>query len=117
MKNQEERAAIIAMHNASNRQCDIAQVLKITPNKVYRAVKLFKELNTLQYRPRSGCPASANTSRNRSITCKRIKTNPKRSMRKMVKDLKISDRSVRRIVKNQLGYYHYKFQKFHYLTE
>ena len=71
MMNQEEHVAIIAIYNTGNRQCDIAWALEITPNKVYRAVKQFKELNTLQDRP-----TSANTSRNRSVIRKRIKRNP-----------------------------------------
>ena len=113
----EERAAIIAMYNAGNRQCEIAKTLKISPNKVYRAIKRYKELNTLMDRPRSGRPVTANTPRNRSIIRKRIARNPNRPIRKMAKDLQIGEISVRRLVKNQLEYHPYKPQKVQYLNE
>lgn len=47
---------------------------------------------------------------------KRLKRNPRRSANKMAKDLKISDRSVRRILENKLKTNPYKIQKVHQLT-
>jgi len=47
---------------------------------------------------------------------KRIEQNPRRSANQMATDLKVSDRSIRRILKNELKVKPYKFQKAHDLT-
>ena len=46
----------------------------------------------------------------------RLERNPRRSGRQMAKELKISQDSIRRILKNELKVKPYKFQKAHDLT-
>uniref|UniRef100_A0A1I7WU49 HTH psq-type domain-containing protein n=1 Tax=Heterorhabditis bacteriophora TaxID=37862 RepID=A0A1I7WU49_HETBA len=48
---------------------------------------------------------------------KKILRDNKRSMRKMASDLNISPTSMRRIVKDELGFYPYKIRQVHMLTE
>lgn len=57
------------------------------------------------------------TPANRNKIKKRIQRNPKRSMRSMARQDGIDEKSVRKMVKSQLGYHPYKIQKAHYLDE
>ncbi|GFX88823.1 uncharacterized protein TNCV_2575301 [Trichonephila clavipes] len=68
-------------------------------------------------RPESGRKCIVNTARNRKAIEKRIQRNPRVSMRQIVRDMGISDRSVRRIAKTELGLKPYKLQKSELLTE
>lgn len=71
----------------------------------------------MQDRPRIGRPVTACTPRNREVIRKRIQRNSKRSMRSMAKSLKIDEKSVRVMVKNQLKYFPYKIQEAHFLDD
>uniref|UniRef100_A0A914CDJ0 Transposase Tc1-like domain-containing protein n=1 Tax=Acrobeloides nanus TaxID=290746 RepID=A0A914CDJ0_9BILA len=67
--------------------------------------------------PRSGRPRTSRTLRLIKVVRERIRRNPRRSMRKMVKELRISEGSVRNIVKKDLRLRLYKLKKTHLLTK
>lgn len=117
MNTKEKRGAVIALKNENFTPAEIAKHLKMNLKTVYNQIKRFDELGTLEDRPKSGRPVTATTPANVQVIKKRIQRNSQLSMRKMAKDLKISPRSVRRIVKKKLNYHPYKITEGHYLTE
>ena len=117
MASQSTRAAIVELHKKKVPVGQISQLLGALQPHVSRTISRFKELGDLSDRKRAGRPATANTSRNRNIIRNRILRNPKRSMRKMGKELGISKDSVNTIIKKNLGLKSFKVQKAHVLTE
>ncbi|GFT03345.1 uncharacterized protein TNCV_2985171 [Trichonephila clavipes] len=84
---------------------------------VQQLCKNFKELGNDDQRSRSGRKLIVNASWNRMAIEKRVQRNPRVSMKQIVHDMGISDRSVRRIAKTELGLKPYKLRKFQLLTE
>ncbi|CAK9821600.1 Transposable element Tc3 transposase [Anthophora retusa] len=96
---------------------DIVRTTGFKKSTVYDAVKRFKETGGSLDRPRSGRPATAVTPENvKKVRC-RIYRNSERSMRKLAKDLKISEGSIRNIVHKKLKCYSYKINRAHFLTD
>ena len=94
------RAAVVELHLAGKEQYEIFHLLKqrqISRSLISRTVKRYKEINSLEDRPRSVA-----TPRLRKAIKSRINRNPHRSMRKMAAELQISEKTVRRVVKNDL---------------
>ena len=81
---------------------------------IFCTIKRFNETGSLLDRPRSGRPVSVSTVRMRKG---RVLQNPRRSVRKMAKELKISRGSLQNIVKKDLGLSSYKRRKVHFLTK
>ena len=99
------------------RQCDIVRQLVIPRLTVSCAIKRYQELGNSQDRPRSGRPLTAVTPEKiNKIRC-RIRKSTEQSMRKMAKDLKISEYSVLKIVKVKLGLSSYKFNRAYFLHD
>ncbi|RCN47506.1 hypothetical protein ANCCAN_06403 [Ancylostoma caninum] len=111
-----KRASIVDLHRARYAPGDIAKRLDVNPRTVRRAISLFRDTDDIIGHPRSGRPRTVVVRKNVEIIRKRITRNPKRSMRKMAEDLKISDRSVRRIVHCELNCRSYRLQKCQALT-
>lgn len=99
----EKRAAIISLFLAGKRQVDIRRTLNVSQQLVSKTIKRYKELGTAQDRPRSGRPPTADTVRHRNLIRARVRRNSHRSMRKIARDIGISEKSVRNIVHNRLG--------------
>jgi len=112
-----QREKIIALHELGKRNCEIARTLKIARSLVSRAIKRYNELGNTKDRPRGGSERTVRTSRNRKLIRERVKRNPRVSMRKISRETGISDRSVRRIVKEDLKLKPYKFHKVQLLTD
>ncbi len=117
MNNQSQHAEIIELHSRRNRICEIVRQLGIDKRTVSRIICGFRELGDLEDRPRSEWPTTADTPRNRNIIRNRIRRNPKRSMRKLARNMGIHEKSVRNIFKKKPKLYSYKVQKAHLLTE
>lgn len=111
------RSEILTLHRLGKPNCVIARMLGIARQSVSRTIKRFIELGHGGDRPRQGKPASVNTSKNRKIIKQRLMRNPKTSLRKIARETGISDRSVRRMVKNDLAFKPYKLQKVQLLTD
>ncbi|VDL76526.1 unnamed protein product [Nippostrongylus brasiliensis] len=72
---------------------------------------------TIKDRVRPGRPISAATPRLTKIVERRIQRNAKRSMRKTAPDLNVSERTIRRVVKEKMAMYPHKLRKRHGLTD
>lgn len=112
-----KRTAILELFRQGKRQCEIVRLLNVPQRTVSKAVNRFKELGHEGDRPGRGRKRSVNTNDNRKIIKKRIKRNPKRSMRKIARELGINRESVRLIAKKELGLKPYKLQKVQLLTD
>jgi inhibitor of nuclear factor kappa-B kinase subunit alpha len=117
MPTNQNREAIIALHRKGKTQKEIISALKVPQSTVSRAIKRFKELGTSEDRPRSGRPVTATTPKMVKRIRERIRRNPNRSMRKMAKQLKISEWSVRQIVHKRLRMRSYAFAAGHDLSD
>ena len=83
---------------------------------IYRTIKRYRDIGNTTDRPRSGRPVSATNIRNRKVMWSRIWRNPRRSMRKIASEIKISRESVRTIVKRDLCLFPYKRRKVHFIS-
>jgi inhibitor of nuclear factor kappa-B kinase subunit alpha len=117
ISSKEKRGAIISLYNDGKKPLFISKTLNIHRNTVYDAIKRYKELGSLEDRPRSGRPVTVATIANKEKIRKKISRNPQRSMRAMAKSMKISKDSVRKIVTTMLGHRSYKISKCHFLND
>ena len=67
-------------------------------------------------RARSGRPPTVRTPQLKKVVRERIRRDPRRLMRKIALDLKISDFSIRKVVRTDLGMRSYKI-KFIFLVD
>ncbi|GFU76421.1 paired domain-containing protein [Trichonephila clavipes] len=107
-------SSILKLFQQEKRQCEIVRLLNVPIQTVSDAICRFKELGN---DGRSGRKRNVNTSRNGKAIEKRAQRNPRVSMRQFDRDTGISDRSVRRIAKTQLGLKTYKSRKDQLLSE
>ena len=115
-----ERAAIIELFRNGNTTAQILKALNIPMkrrNFVYRTINRFRETGSLSDKPRSGRPVTATTREMKSAVRSRVWRNPRRSVRKMALELKISRGSLRRIVNRDLGLSSFKRKRVHFLTD
>ena len=108
MKDNEDRIAIIKLHNMGMKNSEIVKITEYGKMKVKRTVDRYIELGTSSDRPRSGRPSTAVTSCNVNKVRCNIRRNPERSMRQMAIHIGISEERVRHIVHNKLKMRSYK---------
>lgn len=111
------REAIISLHEAGKRQCDIVKALGVSRQLVSMAIKRYNELGHTGDRPGRGRNRTINTSRVRHIIKQRLTRNPQAKVRKISRDIGISRSTVRRIVKNNLNLRAYKLRKAQLLED
>jgi Mn-dependent DtxR family transcriptional regulator len=111
-----QRIEIIRQFERGKRVTDIAEDLGVKKPEVSRTLKRYRELGTYEDRPRNGRPRTARTPEKIRRIRDKIRRQPKRSKRKLAKQERIGRESVRRIVKNDIGY-SYKFQEAQHLDE
>ncbi len=90
--------------------------LSISESKIYRVCRRLRQGQSLDSRHRSGRPRSARTALNIKRVRKRIRRKPLRSARKIAPEFDISNRSIRRILKEDLGLRTYKKHTLHGLS-
>ena len=115
-----ERLTIIELYRKGKDQSEILKILNIPKTRrkfVYRTINRYKDTGSVSDKPRSGRPASVTTTRMRKIVRGRVWRNPRRSVRKMAAELKVSRSSLQRIVKRDLGLSSFKKRKVHYLSK
>lgn len=117
MASKAKRPTVNCLHDDGIAQAEIARMPSIPLSKVCRQIKRYEELGTAEDRRRSGRPVTACTPANREKIRHRINHYPERSMRQMAKELGICEKSVRKVVKTQLGYRSYKLRKGQLLTK
>lgn len=115
-----KRESVISLYLAGKSQPEIVRELKhLNVNKVfvYRTITRYNDTGSIAKRHGGGHQKTATSSEMVQKVSKRLERNPRRSANQMAKELGVSDRSVRRILKNDLKVKPYKFQKAHELTE
>jgi transposase len=117
MANQRRRSAIIELHLQGKRGSEIARELGIPRQRVSETISRYNELGTTEDRPRSGRRHTSNTPALRKIIKRKIKRNPRRSMRKIAIEAGISSERVRYIVKEELKLRSYKIQNAQHLDD
>jgi transposase len=114
INSKEKIGVIISLYNDGKRPLIISKTLNIPRNTVYDAIKRYKELGSLEDRPRSGRPVTGATVANKEKIRKKISRNLQRSMKAMEKSMKISEDSVRKIATTMPGHRSYKISKCHF---
>lgn len=115
-----KRNSVIALYLAGKSQPAIVrelQHLKVNKIFVYRTITRYNDTGSIAKRHGGGPKKTATTQENIRNVKARIERNPRRSGRKMAAELKISQRSIRRILQNELKVKSYKFQKVHEITD
>ncbi|KAI1692207.1 winged helix-turn helix domain-containing protein [Ditylenchus destructor] len=92
IKMSSKRAAIIELYKQGQGVNNIARLLKMHKQSVIRAMSRFKELGTLEDRPRSGRPPDVRVQKAKKAIKAKLRRNPKRSMRMLAKEGEISNR-------------------------
>ena len=115
-----ERSAILGLYQAGHKPNEISKLLKMPRGRrmfVIRTIKRYQETGSVEDRTRSGRPCTVVTPKVCKVVREQIRRNPRRSMRKMASTIKISHRSVQRIVRDHLGMKSFKRKNAHFLTE
>ena len=112
-----DRNSIINLHKKSLKNTEIAIALKINRSTVWRTLKHFGERGDATDRPRSGRPRTARMKKRIKAVAKKNQRCPKRSIRKMPKEHKISERTMTRLVKDDLKKKSLKIQKKQSLSQ
>ena len=113
----DKRAAIIELYRAGKTNSEILKLLKAPRSTVYHTISRCKELQSTEDRPRSGRPRSSRTPKMINAVRARIRRNPKRSMRAMARDMNVSEKTIRNIVKTDLKMSSFKMQTRQHLTD
>ena len=114
-----ERSAIIGLFENGRKPAEILKLLNMSDGKrkfVHRTIKRYKETGGTVDRARSGRPSSVTTPGLKKIIRERIRRNPRRSMRKMALELKISRCSISKVVKRDLGMNSFKRKTAHFIS-
>jgi transposase len=111
------RPAIIHLSKNGKTPKQISNLLAVPLQTVRDAIKRYNKLGHFGDHAKSGRPASVCTLQFKERIRSRIRRNPLRSMRKMARDLQISDSSVRKVVKDMLQLRPYKLKTAQQLTE
>ena len=90
--------------------------VKALKSTIYHTVNMFKELNSTEDRPRSGRPRTSRTAKVSNAVRARTRRIPKRSMRKMTREMDVSEKTMTNIVKNDLNFSPSKPQACDHLT-
>jgi len=98
-----KREKIVAALHAGTAIPDIMMALKTSRATIFRVKKCLKDSGQVKRKPGSGRRPTVVTKKVINVVRSRINRNSVRSMRAMAKDLKVSEWTVRNIVKNKLG--------------
>ncbi|EYC04280.1 hypothetical protein Y032_0089g2326 [Ancylostoma ceylanicum] len=105
------------MHQDGRTTAQIVKMLSLPRRTVQDKVRRFRELGNTEDRKGRGRPTTATGPRIVKVVRSRLDRNPKRSMRKMAKEVGIGRSSMRKIVREKLNLYPYRLQKAHALTD
>lgn len=115
----ENRIAVIALLKCKMKKSDIFKTLRPLGNSrmfVYRCIKLFEETGDIKDRPRSGRPRTVRTQQVIKAVKARIQRNPLRKQKIMAREMNITQKSMSRIIKKDLGLGAFKRRTGHLLT-
>ena len=98
----EKREAIVAALLAGKTNKEVVEQLKVSAKTVYNVKKRFEAGKGLGHQSGAGRPKSVTTPRLINAIKSRVARNPVQTMRGMARDLNVSEKTVRRIVKKNL---------------
>jgi inhibitor of nuclear factor kappa-B kinase subunit alpha len=99
----EKREAIVAALHAGKAIPDIIKEIGVCRATIFNVKKALKDRGHINRKPGTGRKATVVTPRLINVVRSRIRRNPIRSMRGMAKELNVSEFSIRKIVKQELG--------------
>lgn len=102
MASQAKRDQIVALKTAGMSNRDITKQLHVCRKTVFNVWKQYAETDTTSSKPIPGRKRSIRTKPIVEAVMKRVKRNPRRSMRKTANELGISRTSMHRIFKKDL---------------
>ena len=114
-----KRNSVIALYLAGKSKPVIIRELQhigVKKSFVYRTIKRYNDTGSIEKRGGCGRKKTATSSEMVRKVKERIRRNPRQSARKMATNLNVSNRSIRRILKNELKLMPYKKQKVQDLT-
>jgi len=117
MSREIQRITVFELYKSRMKSADIVCKTGYKKQTVYDIVKSYKETSGTADRPRSGRPTTAALSENNQKVSCRIQRNCEQSMRKMAKELGISQGSVWNIVTKKLRLCSYNINRVHFLNE
>lgn len=115
----ENRVAVIALHKCKKTPVEIFNLLQslgISMKFVYRTIKRFSEMSSVNDRPRSGRPRDSRTPAVIKAVAERIRRNPLRKQKILSREMKIPPRTISRIIKQDLKLAAYRRSTGHRLT-
>jgi transposase len=113
------RRLIVRAFKRGERQADIFHRLKsdgVSRPFISLTIKRWRETGSIADRPRTGRPRTVRTPERIKAVKARIRRNPRRSSRRLASQMGVSERSIRRILKEDLGLTPYKRRKVHGLS-
>ena len=116
---EDKRSAVVALYQNGRKPSEILNELKNTGvNRmfIYRTIKRFTETGSTKKRYGGGRKTIVRVPANVGKIRKRLRRNPRQSLRNVAKMTGISATSVRRIAKRNLGLKPYKIQEAHELA-
>ncbi|TKR64810.1 hypothetical protein L596_025289 [Steinernema carpocapsae] len=116
-RSEEDRHAVVSFYKKGWKNCKVSSTLTLKKYEVSRVLKRYKETGSVEDRPRSG---KTRHSAHKSYEESNSMSSEAKSgtiSRKMAQELNISDRTVRRIVKEDLKLVSYKKITAHVLTD
>ena len=112
----QKRAAIVELFKSGKTAPDIAKTLKTNRMLVWRTLKRFESTGDIVNEPGQGRPRSARTKKLVKSTKEKLRRNPKRSLRNLAKEAKVSVGTMSTILHSDLQTSPYKHQKKHLLS-
>ena len=109
--------AIIELHRAGKKNSEIFKLIKAPNSTVYGTMNRIKELGIASDRPRSVRPRTARTQKLKNAVKASVTRNPKRPLRKMARQMDVSESTMRSIVKTELKLSPLKMQTSQHLTD
>nr|CDJ82205.1 similar to H28G03.4 [Haemonchus contortus] len=117
MASLDDRSAVVAMYKRGSSVSEISKMLKLHREQVHRVIKRFEETGKIENRPRGRPERTARTSALRKAVKDKLRRDLERSMRKLAKEHNVSNSTMQRLIKEDIGLYPYKIAKGQRLTE
>ena len=110
------RERIVALHLAGRCTKEIVRSLNVSRKLVWLTLRRFKATGRTVNLPKSGRPRNARTPELIKQMKRKIKRNPRLSLRKMAREAKVSEKTIQNLVHKDLNFRSYKLQKRHSLS-
>lgn len=108
---------IVHLFKEGNSPNVITKMLGVSRSTVYYTMNRFRAIGTCSPRPKTGRPRTVSNPKVIKCVRERLRRNPRRSMRKMAKELNIAPTTLRYVAKNVLKLHAFKLKKRHFLDD